>query len=186
MSTQASVTQSTPKTQIVTTTSTPVSATPVTSSPALTTTPAPKSPKTASSIKSSIKRKSSSVLRSLKRKLSKRRSSKRSSKRRSSKRRSSKRKSSRRSSRRYSSRRLSTSARFKKSPLLKFKYSLYSALAFFLLASPQMFTFVNNILGGLVKIAEPNGCPTSMGLMIHTIVFLVLLYFMMSLPRDRY
>jgi hypothetical protein len=49
-----------------------------------------------------------------------------------------------------------------------------------------MFTFVNSIFGSLVKIAEPNGCPTAMGLMIHTIVFLVLLYFMMSLPRDRY
>ena len=37
-----------------------------------------------------------------------------------------------------------TIRKFDKSPGLKFKYSLYSALAFFFLASPQMFSFVNS------------------------------------------
>jgi len=78
----------------------------------------------------------------------------------------------------------STATRVTKSPFLKFKYSLYSALAFFLLASPQMFTFVNSLVGSFIKIADNNGCPTHMGLVIHTLAFLVLLYIMMSLPRD--
>jgi hypothetical protein len=79
----------------------------------------------------------------------------------------------------------STCRRFEKNAGLKFKYSLYSALAFFLLASPQMFTFVNSFIGWIVKIAEPNGCPTQFGLVLHTIVFLGLLYLMMSLPKDQ-
>lgn len=78
-----------------------------------------------------------------------------------------------------------TIRKFGKNPGLKFKYSLYSALAFFFLASPQMFSFVNSILGSFIKIADPNGCPTQFGLILHTIVFLGLLYLMMSLPRDE-
>jgi hypothetical protein len=77
-----------------------------------------------------------------------------------------------------------TIRKFDKSPGLKFKYSLYSALAFFFLASPQMFSFVNSILGSFIKIADINGCPTQYGLVLHTLVFLALLYLMMSLPRD--
>ena len=78
-----------------------------------------------------------------------------------------------------------TLSKFSKSPGLKFKYSLYSALAFFFLASPQMFTFVNSILGSVIKVADPNGCPTQFGLILHSVVFLGLLYLMMSLPRDE-
>jgi len=78
----------------------------------------------------------------------------------------------------------STASKLRKSNGLKFKYSLYSALAFFLLASPQMFTFVQKILGAFVQIADPNGCPTHFGLILHTLVFLGLLFLMMSLPRD--
>ena len=77
-----------------------------------------------------------------------------------------------------------TIQKFNKSPGLKFKYSLYSALAFFFLASPQMFSFVNTILGSYIKISDINGCPTQYGLILHTLVFLGLLYLMMSLPRD--
>jgi hypothetical protein len=78
-----------------------------------------------------------------------------------------------------------TIRKFAKNPGLKFKYSLYSALAFFFLASPQMFTFVNSIIGSFIKVADPNGCPTQFGLILHTVVFLGLLYLMMSLPKDE-
>ena len=79
----------------------------------------------------------------------------------------------------------STASKFDKNPGLKFKYSLYSALAFFLLASPQVFSFVNSLIGSFAKVADPNGCPTSFGLILHTIIFLGLLYLMMSLPKDK-
>ena len=78
-----------------------------------------------------------------------------------------------------------TIRKFAKNPGLKFKYSLYSALAFFFLESPQIFKFVNSIIGSFIKVADPNGCPTQFGLILHTVVFLGLLYLMMSLPKDE-
>jgi hypothetical protein len=64
---------------------------------------------------------------------------------------------------------------------LKFKYSLYSALAFFLVANPVTFRFVNSILSGVAV----NGCPTAFGFMLHTLVFFVVVYGLMSLPKDQ-
>ena len=68
-----------------------------------------------------------------------------------------------------------------KSEGLKFKYSLYSALAFFLVANPVTFKFVNSLIVGVAV----NGCPTAFGFMLHTLVFFVVLYGLMSLPSDR-
>jgi len=68
-----------------------------------------------------------------------------------------------------------------KSEGLKFKYSLYSALAFFLVANPVTFRFVNSLIPGVAN----NGCPTAFGFMLHTLVFFVVLYGLMSLPSDR-
>lgn len=68
-----------------------------------------------------------------------------------------------------------------KSAGLKFKYSLYSALAFFLIANPVTFKFVNSIIGGVAN----GGCPTAFGLLLHTVVFLLVVYGLMSLPQDQ-
>ena len=68
-----------------------------------------------------------------------------------------------------------------KSEGLKFKYSLYSALAFFLVANPVTFKFVNSLIAGVAV----NGCPTAFGLILHTVVFFGVLYGLMSLPSDR-
>jgi hypothetical protein len=67
-----------------------------------------------------------------------------------------------------------------KSEGLKFKYSLYSALAFFLVANPVTFRFVNSLIGGIAV----NGCPTALGLILHTVVFFGVVYGLMSLPKD--
>jgi hypothetical protein len=68
-----------------------------------------------------------------------------------------------------------------KSEGLKFKYSLYSTLAFFLVANPVTFKFVNSLIAGVAV----NGCPTAFGFMLHTLVFFGVLYGLMSLPSDR-
>ena len=68
-----------------------------------------------------------------------------------------------------------------KSEGLKFKYSLYSALAFFLVANPITFKFVNSLIPGVAI----NGCPTAFGFILHSIVFFGVLYGLMSLPSDR-
>jgi hypothetical protein len=66
---------------------------------------------------------------------------------------------------------------------LKFKYSLYSALLFFLVASPTSFRLSARLFGGAV--ASKGGCPTAVGFALHTFVFLVALYGLMSLPHDE-
>jgi len=66
---------------------------------------------------------------------------------------------------------------------LKFKYSLYSALLFFLVASPTSFRLTARLFGGTV--ASKGGCPTAVGFALHTFVFLVALYALMSLPKDE-
>ena len=68
-----------------------------------------------------------------------------------------------------------------KSEGLKFKYSLYSTLAFFLVANPVTFKFMNSLIAGVAV----NGCPTAFGFMLHTLVFFGVLYGLMSLPSDR-
>jgi hypothetical protein len=65
---------------------------------------------------------------------------------------------------------------------LKVKYSLYSALIFFLVANPATFKVVNSIIPGVAV----NGCPTSFGLLLHTIVFFLALVGIMMLPKDKY
>ena len=68
-----------------------------------------------------------------------------------------------------------------KSEGLKFKYSLYSTLAFFLVANPVTFRFMNSLISGIAN----NGCPTAFGFMLHTLVFFGVLYGLMSLPPDH-
>ena len=65
---------------------------------------------------------------------------------------------------------------------LKFKFSLYSALLFFLIANPVTYKFTNSIIGG----TSENGCPTTFGFILHTLVFLAASYGIMLLPRDPY
>jgi hypothetical protein len=65
---------------------------------------------------------------------------------------------------------------------LKVKYSLYSALIFFLVANPATFRVVNSIIPGVAV----NGCPTAMGLLLHTVVFFLALVGIMMLPKDKY
>jgi hypothetical protein len=65
---------------------------------------------------------------------------------------------------------------------LKVKYSLYSALIFFLIANPATFRVVNSIIPGVAV----NGCPTAMGLLLHTFVFFLALVGIMLLPKDKY
>ena len=65
---------------------------------------------------------------------------------------------------------------------LKVKYSLYSALIFFLVANPATFRLVNSVIPGVAV----NGCPTGAGLLLHTVVFFVALVGIMMLPKDKY
>jgi hypothetical protein len=64
---------------------------------------------------------------------------------------------------------------------LKVKYSLYSALLFFLVANPVTFRAVNSVFPGVAV----GGCPTAIGMLLHTFVFFVALVGLMLLPKDK-
>ncbi|MDA7573919.1 hypothetical protein N8751_01400 [bacterium] len=66
---------------------------------------------------------------------------------------------------------------------LKWKYSFYSALIFFVISSPQAYVLSQKLVGNLFALSG-DGCPTSLGLFIHTLVFMVALYGIMNLPKD--
>jgi hypothetical protein len=65
----------------------------------------------------------------------------------------------------------------------KFVTSLISGLTFFVIANPETFRLVRRVLGP--GIATPTGCPSTMGLLVHTIVFILVVWIMMNVKRDN-
>ena len=57
----------------------------------------------------------------------------------------------------------------------KWQISIFSAFIFILVVNPYTYILTQKILGGLIgKIAYSSGCPTFLGLLIHTIVYVLL------------
>jgi hypothetical protein len=67
---------------------------------------------------------------------------------------------------------------------LKAKYSFYSALVFFLAANPETYKVTQMLFGSLFTVSN-GGCPTPLGLMLHTVVFFIILLGLMLFPRDN-
>lgn len=65
---------------------------------------------------------------------------------------------------------------------LMVKYSWYSALIFFLIASPQMYMLTNKILP--LSLANKEGCPTYLGISVHGIIYFLVLLAVMFFPKD--
>lgn len=63
----------------------------------------------------------------------------------------------------------------------KWKYTLMTTIIFLIIANPYTYILVNSLLGKLVKIASPVGCPTTAGLILHAVVFTLLLRGVMEL-----
>jgi len=69
---------------------------------------------------------------------------------------------------------------------LKWQISFFSAFLFVLVVNPYTYQLTQKLLGGLVgKIADSNGCATSLGLLIHTIVYILLIRGSMDLHLFR-
>jgi len=57
----------------------------------------------------------------------------------------------------------------------KWQISIFSAFIFVLVINPYTYMFTQKLLGGFFgKISDSNGCPTTLGLIIHTIVYILL------------
>jgi len=65
----------------------------------------------------------------------------------------------------------------------KWLVSFYSGLLFAIIASPCLFKLVNLLTSSIgLSISDKKGCPNIYGLIIHTIVFILLVRLMMSIP----
>lgn len=63
----------------------------------------------------------------------------------------------------------------------KWEITLFSALIFIIVIHPYTYKVTQNIFGSLIGRIENNGCPTSVGIIFHTIVYILLVRFSMDL-----
>jgi hypothetical protein len=62
----------------------------------------------------------------------------------------------------------------------KLKYAVAYALAFYVVSSPFTFRFVNSVVEPIVQVKTAEGsCPTQAGLVVHTLVFALLSYYVL-------
>jgi len=59
----------------------------------------------------------------------------------------------------------------------KLLISFLSALVFLIVAHPQTFKIMRNLVGTWVS--NKDGCPTKSGLLLHALVFMIVTYLMM-------
>ena len=52
--------------------------------------------------------------------------------------------------------------------------SIISGLTFFVIANPETFRLMRSIFGS--RIATPTGCPSTVGLLLHTVVFILVVW----------
>ena len=63
----------------------------------------------------------------------------------------------------------------------KTKAAVVAALLFFIISNPMTYKLMDSILGALVgRIASPSGCPTTLGMVVHSAVFGVATYYGVS------
>ena len=67
---------------------------------------------------------------------------------------------------------------------IKAKYSLYSAIVFFLFANPETMTIFQKIFGKFLYIITPAGVPTGGGILFSTVLFFFTMLGLMLLPLD--
>jgi len=68
--------------------------------------------------------------------------------------------------------------------LLKAKYSLYSALVFFLFANPETTLILQRFFGKSVSFITPGGTPTITGIFVSTGLFFFTMLGLMLLPSE--
>ena len=58
--------------------------------------------------------------------------------------------------------------------------TLQAVLLFFLISNPFTYRLTNSLLSGLIgRLADPSGCPTSLGIVVHSLVFGGIVYGLM-------
>jgi hypothetical protein len=66
----------------------------------------------------------------------------------------------------------------------KWKKSLRAAILFAIVSGPFLYKLTNGLsqkfLGGKLELATQDGCPTPVGMVVHTVVFLILIRLLMK------
>ena len=65
----------------------------------------------------------------------------------------------------------------------KLMISIISAVVFFIVANPETFKLVRRVVGSWV--ATPTGCPSITGLVLHAVVFMLVVWGMMNIKREK-
>lgn len=69
---------------------------------------------------------------------------------------------------------------------LRIKYAIFSTLLFLVVSFPMTYRLTNTLVKPLgLQFIDSSGTPTPLGLMAHTVVFLLGLVLLMSLPKDK-
>jgi hypothetical protein len=68
--------------------------------------------------------------------------------------------------------------------MLKAKYSLYSALVFFIFANPETILILQRFFGRFVDFITPCGAPTMTGIFTTTLLFFCSMLGLMLLPSE--
>lgn len=63
----------------------------------------------------------------------------------------------------------------------KWKISLFSAFIFLLVVNPYTYNLTNSLFSGLLGRISNHGCPTLVGLLLHTVVYILLVRYSMDL-----
>lgn len=64
--------------------------------------------------------------------------------------------------------------------------TIQSVIIFLLISAPFTYQITNNYLGSILgKLAEPSGCPTTLGLFVHSIVFGLIVYGLMVIAPTK-
>ena len=62
----------------------------------------------------------------------------------------------------------------------KHSATLQAVFLFFLISNPFTYRLTNSLLSGLVgRLSDPSGCPTSKGILVHSVVFGLIVYALM-------
>lgn len=66
----------------------------------------------------------------------------------------------------------------------KINATIQSIIVFLIVSLPFTYKITNSFLSGILgKLADPSGCPTPLGLFIHSIVFGCIVYGLMSIKQ---
>ena len=67
----------------------------------------------------------------------------------------------------------------------KWNITLFSALIFILVVNPYTYKLTQSLFGNILGSITINGCPTMIGLVLHTIVYILLVRYSMELHLFR-